>query len=239
MTSLIAEIEEFGVCGKFIKKAQYFKNIVQIYALLGKKQSRLDCKSSSHPCNSGIVLHIDLTATPFYNQYGVDFMINLGKISNFSTSKDILLQQCENGCIKCISHCKDKDGYVRIRYKGKNERLFRVLYQQKYGEIPKGMVLRHLCNNSWCCNIEHLKIGTHKENMEDMVRSGRSCKYKGKPQIRGTKNVSNKLNEEQVKEIYLSKLSFNKLSKLYGVSKTNISLIKNKKQWKWFTDNLD
>ena len=54
-----------------------------------------------------------------------------------------------------------------------------------------------------------------------------------------SKNVSNKLNEEQVKEIYLSKLSFNKLSKLYGVSKTNISLIKNKKQWKWFTDNLD
>lgn len=166
-------------------------------------------------------------------------MISLGKFSNSNTSKEVILEKLENGCIKCLSHCTDKDGYVRIRYKGKNERLFRVLYQQKYGEIPKGMVLRHLCNNSWCCNIEHLKIGTHKENMEDMVRSGRSRKGKSKTKIRGTKNASNKLSEKQVKEIYLSKLSFNKLSKLYGVSKTNISLIKNKKQWKWFTDNLD
>lgn len=57
-------------------------------------------------------------------------MINLGKFSNSNTSKEVILEKLENGCVKCISHCTDKDGYVRISYNGKHERLFRVLYMQ-------------------------------------------------------------------------------------------------------------
>lgn len=164
-------------------------------------------------------------------------MINLGKISK--CGKDIILQKQENGCVKCISHCTDKDGYVRIRYKGKHDRLFRVLYQQKHGEIPKGLVLRHLCNNAWCVNIEHLKVGTQKENYQDMVNCGRSPKGKQNLKISGEKNHNHRLSEKQVKEIYLSKLNLKILSKIYEVSTTNISYIKNKKQWKWLTDTLD
>lgn len=166
-------------------------------------------------------------------------MINLGKFNNGSTSKEVIIEIQENGCWKCLSHCTDKDGYVRIRYNGKHDRLFRVLYQQKYGEIPKGLVLRHLCNNAWCVNVEHLKVGTHKENTEDMINCGRSLKGKNNFKINGIKNGSNKLTEEEVKEIYLSDLSYNKLSKIYNVTSTNISYIKNKRQWKWLTDTLD
>lgn len=164
-------------------------------------------------------------------------MINLGKLNK--QGKEVKLKKLENGCIKCISHCTDKDGYVRIRYNGKHERLFRVLYIQKYGDIPKGMVLRHLCNNAWCCNIEHFKVGTPKENYEDMVNCGRSRKGTHNIKIRGEKNLLHKLSECQVKEIYLSKLEYKKLSKLYNVSVTNIYYIKEKKQWKWLTDTLD
>lgn len=164
-------------------------------------------------------------------------MINLGKITK--SGKEIILEKQENGCIKCLSHCTDKDGYVRIRYKGKHDRLFRVLYQQKYGEIPKGLVLRHLCNNSWCVNVKHLKVGNHKENAQDMINCGRSLKGKNNFKINGIKNGSNKLTEKEVKEIYLSNLEYTALSKKYNVSKTNISYIKNKKQWKWLTDTLD
>lgn len=164
-------------------------------------------------------------------------MINLGKLNK--QGNEVILEKLENGCIKCISHCTDKDGYVRIRYNGKHERLFRVLYIQKYGYIPKGMVLRHLCNNAWCCNVNHLAIGTQKDNYQDMVKCGRDTKGKSKINIRGTKNLSHKLTEQQVKEIYLSKLNNNKLAKKYNVSHTNIYYIKNKKQWKWLTDELD
>lgn len=164
-------------------------------------------------------------------------MINLGKLSEYG--KEIILEKLENGCIKCISHCTDNDGYTRIKYNGKHDRLFRVLYQKKYGKIPKGMVIRHLCNNSWCCNIEHLKIGTYKENAQDMIKCGRS--QLGKPNLsaRGVKNNSHKLTNKEVKEIYLSPLSQRKLSKLYKVSRSNIAHIKNKRQWKWLTDTFD
>ena len=164
-------------------------------------------------------------------------MINLGKFSE--RGKDVILEEQPNGCIKCVSHCMDQDGYVRIRYKGKHERLFRVLYMLKYGDIPKGKVIRHLCNNTYCCNVEHLKIGTQQDNVNDMLECGRSCK--GKPNIksRGTRQWASKLTEQQVKEIYLSDLTNRELSKIYGVSDSNISYIKHKRQWKWLTDELD
>ena len=164
-------------------------------------------------------------------------MINIGKMSK--QGKEVILQEKENGCWECISHCKDKDGYVRIRYNHKHERLFRVLFQKKYEEIPKGKVLRHLCNNAWCCNPDHLKIGTQKENYQDIVDCGRSLKGKENKKIRGINNGANKLKENDVIEIYLSKEKNSVLAKKYNVSKTNIIYIKKKKQWKWLTDKLN
>lgn len=164
-------------------------------------------------------------------------MINLGKFSK--NGKEVILKEKENGCIECISHCKDKDGYVRIRYNNKHDRLFRVLYQQKYGNIPNGLVLRHLCNNAWCVNIEHLKVGTKKENYQDMIDCGRSIKGKQNLKVSGEKNGVSKLTNQQVIEIYLSKLNCVELAKIYNVSDTNIGYIKRKKQWKWLTDTLD
>lgn len=166
-------------------------------------------------------------------------MINLGKINKGTTGKDVILEEQENGCLKCVSHCSDKDGYVRIRHNGKHDRLFRVLYEKTKGKIPKGKLLRHLCNNAWCVNVKHLEIGTSKDNYDDMVKCGRSKVGKNTPGILGNKNPASKLTENDVKNIYLSDLKNSQLAKLYSVSETNISYIKNKKQWKWLTDTLD
>lgn len=43
-------------------------------------------------------------------------MINLGKLS--SNGKEVILEKKLNGCIECISHCKDDCGYTRIEIKG-------------------------------------------------------------------------------------------------------------------------
>ena len=50
-------------------------------------------------------------------------MINLGKLTK--QGKNVILESDENGCIKCVSHCRDKDGYIRVRVNGKNTRLHR------------------------------------------------------------------------------------------------------------------
>lgn len=165
-------------------------------------------------------------------------MISLGKISN--RGKEVILEEKENGCLECISHSKDDFGYTRIFVNGKHQRLFRYLYEQKYGTIPKGMEIRHKCDNSSCCNVEHLEIGTHLDNINDMIIRGRYKLGKNSDvsKVRGTKNGSNKLKEDEVIKIFLSNLSYKKLAKLYNVSSSNIRLIKKQLQWKWLTDTL-
>ena len=164
-------------------------------------------------------------------------IINFGRISKFG--KEIILQKKENGCVECISHCKDKCGYTRIRANGKHERLFRYIYEQKYGKIPEGMLVRHKCDNPSCVNIEHLEIGTPKDNVNDMIQRGRDGYHKPNLNCRGEKNINNKLTEEQVKEIYLNKGKSKEFCEKFKISRSLIWRIRNKIDWKWFTDKLD
>lgn len=164
-------------------------------------------------------------------------MIVLSNIN--SKGKDVVLIEKNNGCLECISHSKDDCGYTRIMRNGKHDRLFRVIYELNYGNIPNGMLIRHKCDNPSCCNIEHLEIGTVKDNVQDMIERGRDAYRKPKPNICGVKNKANKLSEEDVKKIYLSNKGYNSLGKQFNVSKTTIRLIKKKLMWKWLTDKLD
>lgn len=168
-------------------------------------------------------------------------MISLGKLS--PNGKEVLLEKRENGCIECISHCKDSCGYTRVFINGKHQRLFRYIYEQEYGKIPEGMVIRHKCDNPNCCNIKHLEIGTPKDNVRDLIERQPEKYYSSRKnnshKIRGILNGRSKLNEEQVKEIYLSKLRRIEISKKYNISPTNVTDIKHKKVWKWLTDTLD
>lgn len=50
-------------------------------------------------------------------------------------------------------------------------------YKMEYGNIPKGMIVRHKCDNRSCCNPKHLELGTHKDNMNDIAM--RNKRYKG------------------------------------------------------------
>lgn len=163
-------------------------------------------------------------------------MINLGKLS--PNGRNVILEKQSNGCIYCISHCKDENGYTRIRYNKKHERLFRILYCKKHGDIPHGMLIRHKCDDPACCNINHLELGTSKDNVDDMIKRGRSRYKEQKPWLNGSNNLQSKLSDKEVIYIFKSPLSSRKLSKQFGVSKTTISNIKNKKYWVWLTKDL-
>ncbi len=45
-------------------------------------------------------------------------------------------------------------------------------YREKYGDIPAGMDLDHLCRNESCVNPDHLELVTHAKN----CRRGRATK---------------------------------------------------------------
>lgn len=53
-------------------------------------------------------------------------------------------------------------------------RSHRFAYELTHGVVlTEEQVLMHLCDNPPCCNPKHLKIGTHRENIHDMIAKGR------------------------------------------------------------------
>jgi len=58
----------------------------------------------------------------------------------------------------------DQDGYGKFFFKRKNRRAHRVSYYLNYGDIPKGMVIDHICKNRKCVNPKHLHLVTKKQN---------------------------------------------------------------------------
>lgn len=55
----------------------------------------------------------------------------------------------------------------------------RMAYFLHYGADPKELCVLHSCDNPKCCNPNHLSLGTHYDNMQDMKRKGRASKKKG------------------------------------------------------------
>lgn len=140
--------------------------------------------------------------------------------------KDIEYYINDNGCHICTSHCFNHSGYPLIRNKGKKMIMSRYIYELNYGKIPKGMCVLHSCDNPNCINIEHLRIGTHQENMQDKVIKGRATS------VCGCKSGMAKLTEAKVIDIRNSDLSSRKIAKIYGIEKTTILNIRSKKTWK-------
>jgi hypothetical protein len=77
-------------------------------------------------------------------------------------------------CWECTSHKTNKSGYPMMYSYNHEIRIHRYVYQEKYGEIPKDMVIMHKCDNRKCINPEHLKLGTLQENNQDRINKGRS-----------------------------------------------------------------
>jgi len=50
----------------------------------------------------------------------------------------------------------------------------RWVWSLLYGPIPAGLVLLHSCDNRRCVNLNHLRLGTQKENVADMTSKGRA-----------------------------------------------------------------
>jgi len=49
----------------------------------------------------------------------------------------------------------------------------REAWIRQNGPIPSGLFVLHRCDNRICVNVDHLFLGTHTDNMRDMVAKGR------------------------------------------------------------------
>lgn len=106
-------------------------------------------------------------------------------------------------------------GYGRIRVAGVDDSVHRILYSLFKGGIPKSLLLCHTCDTRNCVNIEHLFVGTHQDNMRDMMAKGRHHRP------RGVLNPRAKLSDQVILDIReLSSFGWGnqKISRLFGIS---------------------
>lgn len=71
----------------------------------------------------------------------------------------------ESGCIEWQRNTSNK--YGRISINGRSVTAHRAAYELAYGEIADGRFILHSCDNPRCVNVEHLREGSHLENMND------------------------------------------------------------------------
>lgn len=105
----------------------------------------------------------------------------------------------------------------------KTSKAHRVSWTLRNGTIPDGLHVLHKCDNRICVNPNHLFLGTSADNTADMVAKGR--------QAQGSRNGCTKLTETQVLAIRSDTRSSWTISSEYGVTHTQVSKIKSRRQW--------
>lgn len=93
------------------------------------------------------------------------------------------------GCHNWLG-CTTPDGYPRVGRNGNhNLRGHRYFYEQLHGKIPKGLVVRHTCDNPLCLNPDHLILGTVDENVQDRSERARTNNHVSLEQVEEIKKL--------------------------------------------------
>lgn len=155
---------------------------------------------------------------------------------NASVKQRLLARVTVNNESKCweFNGAKDSKGYGLLRINKTMFKAHRVSYEEFVGTIPEELFVLHKCDNRKCVNPDHLFLGTHADNMLDMVIKGRSYRHIG------SKHHQAKLTESDIHFIRQSLLDgelCSEIAKLYSVSRTTISSIKRGKTWNHVTEN--
>jgi HNH endonuclease len=77
-----------------------------------------------------------------------------------------------DGCWYWTASC-DPCGYGHFSIDGKLHSAHRVSWELAYGPIPDRLDVLHKCDNPPCVRPDHLFLGTHTDNMVDMISKGR------------------------------------------------------------------
>ena len=121
-------------------------------------------------------------------------------------------------------------GYGHITINGNSHLTHRLAYELYYKKpIPKGKMVLHSCHNRDCINPEHLRIGTHADNTQDMMEANR--------QARGEEDGNAKLSIPEVKKIKgllgSGEFTHKQIAGMFNVGRSTISDIRKGRTWSW------
>jgi hypothetical protein len=123
---------------------------------------------------------------------------------------------------------KDRSGYGQIGVKTEKGfrpvKAHRIAWQLTHGAVAPGQHVLHQCDTPSCVRPDHLFVGTHADNMQDMLRKGR--------QGHSERHGMAKLTNADVVAIRASSRSSADLSAVFGVGEDHISRIRRGVVWK-------
>lgn len=93
--------------------------------------------------------------------------------------------------------------------------------------LSKGKMALHTCDNKRCVNPRHLYEGDAKDNARDAAERG----LLPKNSYPGEGNPRAKITEADARFIFASKESLSVLGRRFGISKTQVSHIKQGRSW--------
>jgi len=145
-------------------------------------------------------------------------------LSRTEKVKELLEKAIKSGdCL--ISHlAPNAKGYVPVGIGGRlgvKWRAHRLIYCETFGDLQEDLLVLHSCDRRNCINIEHLFVGTAKDNTQDMLQKGRH-KYEVHYKIKSA---------EEVKEMQLLRVmgwSNVEIGKRFNISNETVRVYLNK-----------
>lgn len=122
----------------------------------------------------------------------------------------------ENGC-HIWQRGANSYGYGIIRNGEKKVGAHRFAWERANGSIPEGMVICHSCDVPACVNVEHLFLGTQRDNLRDAAAKGRTA--------RGEHHGGARWTEDQIREMHRLRakgISYREIGDRFDTSGENI-----------------
>jgi hypothetical protein len=128
-----------------------------------------------------------------------------------------------------------RNGYALIQLDGQQHYAHRLAWELFNGPLPEGegyhgTCVCHHCDNRPCVNLEHLFIGSQKDNLMDADSKDRLHR----PVMKGTAHPRATLTDGEarmVRQLADEGRNQSAIADLFGVTQTTVSAIKRRKRW--------
>lgn len=134
----------------------------------------------------------------------------------------------ESGCWVWTGSNKNKFGHGAFKLGNRKSKVLyahRMAWELYVGPIPLGLMVLHRCDCPCCVNPHHLFLGTHSDNMNDMVSKGRNIKGSSSPQAKINESIALKI--KSMRGTPTKEIAF-----IFGISRQSVADIIYGRTWK-------
>lgn len=124
--------------------------------------------------------------------------------------------------------CTCGKGYGHLRYQGRLNRTYRLMWVLSNGPIQARIEVCHDCNTYSCHRLDHLWLGTHQDNMKHAGRHGLVGFIKGEDHYEAKLTAAKVLWIRSVRDVFPNK----EVADMFNVSDALINKIHKRLCWK-------